>query len=79
MHINFIANVLEYGKKRCDLDCFRQYMLKNHDTLCSNMFIKSIIKNGSVVFTYDWLEICEIAKHTKIIDAFYQKNKELFK
>ena len=51
-------------------------MLKKHETLCSNMFIKSILKNGKMVFTYDWAEILERYKTIKIIDISLSKHHE---
>lgn len=51
---NFTNNTVNFNGKDHDLDSVREYLLSTQHTLCMNHFVKSILKNGKRVLTYDW-------------------------
>ena len=57
------------------MDVLREWLLRNHQTLCTNNFIKSIRSNHKTLRTYDWMAIIEIAQVSGYLNDFLKNQK----
>ena len=77
MSIDLFKNTITINRIPFHLDSYRWFLLKYYSDLCTNLFIKSIVKfignKGVLIRTYDWDKIFEIAKERGYDNVFFEK------
>lgn len=67
---DYINDTFTLNGKIYELKPYRKWLLANQSDLCTNHFIKAILKDKKIVFTFDWQCIYFTASEYGIINEY---------
>lgn len=70
---DFSEDTMTYNGVTYQLQPYREWLVYNHEQLCTGHFIKAIRSGGKTLFTYDWQSIYLKSQQYGFIDNFIRE------
>jgi hypothetical protein len=74
MKYDYVKDVLRYNGKSYPLSDYRAWLIRNHESLCTNHFVKAIRSKGKTVFTFDWQSIFLRAEEYQFLNDYINES-----
>lgn len=70
---DFSEDTMTYNGVTYQLQPYREWLIRNHEELCTGHFIKAIRSGGKTLFTYDWQSIYLKSQQYAFINQFIRE------